>query len=109
MNKKRLNDEQIRKIISPQVEKLKRDFPEWDDSATQRLVEMMRPYSVSKIQKICAVISKTPLIEKVIRHRAKFGAETVISTEAKANLSDDVLKDANDKIVVAPESNNEVK
>lgn len=99
--KQKVSDKQIRQLIAPQVEKFKREFPEWNEESTQRLVEMLRPYSLNKIQAICYYISKTPLVEKVVKHRTQFGAETVISEEAKSELSSEVLTEAGDKVVVA--------
>lgn len=99
--KQKLTDEQIMNLIAPSVEKFKRDFPEWDENATKRVVEMMRPYSPKQIQRICLVLAKTPLIEKVVQHRAKFGATTVISSEAKAELSEEVLNETGDAIIVS--------
>ena len=99
--KQKLSDEQIMNLIAPSVEKFKRDFPEWDENATKRVVEMMRPYSPKQIQRICLVLAKTPLIDKVVQHRAKFGATTVISSEAKAELSEEVLNETGDAIIVS--------
>ena len=103
--KQKLSDKQIMNLIAPSVEKFKRDFPEWDENATKRVVEMMRPYSPKQIQRICLVLAKTPLIEKVVQHRAKFGATTVISSEAKAELSEEVLNETGDAIIVSDADN----
>ena len=89
--KKHLTDEEIRTILANQIAKIEKNFPEWDDNATQRLVEMMRPYNEGQIRKIALVMGNTNLVEKVIQRRSKMNVETVISEEAKENLKDDSL------------------
>lgn len=101
MKKKRLSREKIREIIEPTINDLKIDFPEWDDKATERLVEMMLPYNEGRIRMICANIKKTPLVSMVVKHRAKFGATSVISSEAKEKLDKDVLEENESNIVVS--------
>lgn len=95
---KKLTEEKIREIIAPTIENLKRNFPEWDDEATDRLVEMLRPYNEGKIRAVCATIAKPFFVKQVVGHRAKHGARSVVSQEAKDALAqeDTTLSDTLD-------------
>lgn len=98
--KKKLTKEEVRTLIQPTIDDLKSDFPEWDDAATERLVNMLLPYNEGRIRLICANIKKANLVNMVVSHRAKHGATTVISEKAKESLDAEVAEENKDNIIV---------
>lgn len=84
---KRLSEQKIRELIAPTVKKLQATFPEWDDAATDRLVDMLRPCNEGKIRMICTMASNPKFVKQVVGHRAKHGARSVVSQEAKETLA----------------------
>ena len=84
---KKLPESRIREIAAPTIERLKDTYPEWDDTATQRFIDILRPYTEGKIRLVCQQIISPTFAKQVVGHRAKFGARSVVSEEAKEAIA----------------------
>lgn len=84
---KKLPESRIREIAAPTIKRLKDIYPEWDDAATQRFIDMLRPYTEGKIRLVCQQIVSPAFAKQVVGHRAKFGARSVVSEETKKAIT----------------------